>query len=98
MAKMNDVIAETRPQPGTPAEIASEQKALSDRLKQLAEQLAAGKDSELEKLSKAVGEFNRIFNESYSLQLGVKPKAARKCSLCHQPGHRARQCTGIATA
>jgi len=83
------ILDPMNPEPTTPAAIAAEQAELAERQKKLADQLAAGKDAEFGKLTKSVAEFNRIFNESYMLQL---EKAARKCSLCHQPGHRAKAC------
>jgi hypothetical protein len=76
----------------TPADIAAERKSLMERAAELEEKLVAGKQSEFEKLSKLVVEFNGIFNEAYELMISPAPAKVRKCSVCHQPGHRAKAC------
>ena len=76
----------------TPADIAAERKSLMERAAELEAKLAAGKQSEFEKLSKLVAEFNGIFNEAYELMIPSTPAKVRKCSACHQAGHRAKAC------
>lgn len=66
----------------------------AERIKAL---LEAGKDMELGSLELRVTEFNRIFDEDYSLVRGSikRPKTkakVRKCTSCQQSGHDSRNC------